>query len=566
VGFLSPPPSPVIGREGAGGREGNWRQNTRAGYNTHRMPELTWTGKSAVKNHHDTVPFRLLKPDPELSLPSGAARVSEKDNLLVQGDNLLALKALLPYYAGQVKCIYIDPPYNTGNEGWVYNDNVNSPEMKEWIDKTVGKEAEDLNRHDKWLCMMYPRLQLLKQFLREDGCIAVSIDDSELSNLKLLMDEIFQHSNFLGTLIWKRRQNVDSRTKNGISIDHEYMIIYGRTSISRFRGQNKDLEKYKNPDNDPRGKWSSDNLLGLANIQQRPNLHYELIDPNTGDKYPCSETGWRYSRETMAKLISEGKILWPTKKTGRPRLKRFLNELKSDFTGFSSVLSAPFNTQATTELKSILDGEDSFDFPKPSGLVANYVEQTTHFNTNDIVLDCFAGSGTTGHAVLALNKEDGGNRRFILVEMDSHIAPNITAERLRRVASGYGETPGLGGGFVYCTLGEPLLDETGAIRSSVTWAELARHVFFSETGVALVGEVTQDSGFLGVHNGTAYYLLWNGDGTAALTPASLKKLPAHPDGTEGKRVVFAEACLLSGARLETEGIVFKQVPYEVKTR
>ncbi|WP_395090505.1 site-specific DNA-methyltransferase [Armatimonas sp.] len=530
------------------------------------MPELTWTGKSAVKNHHESVPFRLLKPEPNLSLPQGASSLSEKGNLLVQGDNLLALKALLPYYAGQVKCIYIDPPYNTGNEGWVYNDNVNSAEMKEWIHKTVGKEAEDLNRHDKWLCMMYPRLQLLKQFLRDDGVIFISIDDNEISNLTIAANEIFGTSNLLGNFIWRRRPVPDARNLTGISTDHEYVLCYGKGKAKnfKFRGSEKDLSKYSNPDNDPRGLWMSDNLTGLANERERPNLHYDLIDPKTGKIYkPNLSRGWSAGKDRMQMLITENKILWPKSDSGRPRLKRFITDMQSDTTGFSTILTSATNVEGSKEQVSIF-GEKVFAFPKPVGLIKDLLRQVS--SDNDLVLDSFAGSGTAGHAVLGLNKDDGGNRRFILVEMDSHIASNITAERLRRVASGYGDMPGLGGEFTFCTLGETLLEPAGAINPKVSWGELARHIFFSETGTAISGALDESTGLLGVHNGTAYYLLWKGDGTGALTNKSLKTLAPHPDGEGQPRVVFAEACLIAPGRLATEGILFKQVPYEVKTR
>jgi len=226
------------------------------------MPTLDWIGKKAVVNHHREVPYRLIHCDGELS-----AGDPDAGNLLVQGDNLEALKALLPYYAGKVKCIYIDPPYNTGNEGWVYNDNVNSPEMKRWLESTVGKEGEDLTRHDKWLCMMYPRLMLLKRFLCDDGAIFVSIDDNEVANLRLMMDEIFGASRFVACLIWKRRETADNRNVDGVSPDHEYLLCYSGSGSLRFRGREKDLTKYSNPDKDKRGPWMRDNLTGLADAR-----------------------------------------------------------------------------------------------------------------------------------------------------------------------------------------------------------------------------------------------------------------------------------------------------------
>ena len=252
------------------------------------MPTLNWIGKEAVVNHHRQVPFHLLKDVPDL-----ACGEPGEGNLIVQGDNLVALKALLPYYAGQVKCIYIDPPYNTGNENWVYNDNVNSPLMREWLGKVVGKEGETLDRHDRWLCMMYPRLALLRQFLRQDGVILISIDDHEYERLKLTMNETFGAENHVATFIWKRRTATDSRNLNGISGDHEYILCYQRTAGFRVQGQAKDLGKYTNSDNDSRGPWMSDNLTGLANPAERPNLHYEIVNPKTGISYkPHPSRGW----------------------------------------------------------------------------------------------------------------------------------------------------------------------------------------------------------------------------------------------------------------------------------
>jgi len=391
------------------------------------MPTLDWIGKKAVVNHHRQVPFRLLQECPELSVGDPAA-----GNLLVQGDNLLALKALLPYYAGKVKCIYIDPPYNTGNEGWVYNDAVNSPEIRRWLGRVVGPEAQDLSRHDKWLCMMYPRLSLLRQFLTEDGAIFVSIDDTEAHSLRMLMDELYGPQNWVCTLIWKRRQTPDSRNLNGVSADHEYVLCYSRSARVRFRGQEKDLTKYSNPDNDPRGPWMSDNLTGLANAEERPNLHYDIVHPTTGRRYPPhASRGWIYGRERMAELMVDGRLLWRKSSTGRPRLKRCLSDMKAETTGFSTVLQAPANVAGTKELNQLL-GEKAFAFPKPAGLIEMLIAQVTE--RHSLVLDSFAGSGTTGQAVLALNKVDGGHRRFMLVEMDEAIAGAVTSERLRRGA------------------------------------------------------------------------------------------------------------------------------------
>ena len=560
------------------------------------MPTLNWIGKDAVVNHHKEVPFHLLKCDEKLSVPPSSLRDTPPKfsefggsrrgvgNLLVQGDNLLALKALLPHYAGQVKCIYIDPPYNTGNEGWVYNDAVNSPEMKEWLGKVVGSETEDLSRHDKWLCMMYPRLVLLREMLREDGVIFVSIDDNEEGNLRLLMDEVFTRQCFVAKLVWKSRQYLDSRALSGISTDHEYIFAYTKTpGAIKFKGKERDLAKYSNPDNDSRGFWMSRSILGLATKEQRPNLHFNLVDPATKIAYPCPpNTGWRYSQETMAQKISEGRILFPKTKNGRPREKVFLNELKTDATGFPSVIDDIFTAQGSLEIRQILGGQ-VFAFPKPSDLIVRLIEQVT--DTESIVLDSFAGSGTTGHAVLQLNKEDGGNRRFILVEMDENICQNITAERLKRVSQGYEwkdqkgnkrKEEGLGGGFRFCTLGETLFDADGQIRREVSFEDLARHVYFTETGQPLPERTpssrrTRSSGtdfpLLGVHNGVAVYLLYNGvmkdksrDGGNVLTRPLLASLPEH----DGAKVIYGNGCLLGENTLRSLNITFRQVPYEIK--
>lgn len=531
------------------------------------MPTLNWIGKDAVIRHHKDVPFRLLEPDAGLSHGDGS-----EGNLIVEGDNLHALKALLPKYAGKVKCIYIDPPYNTGNEGgdgkgWTYSDNVNSPEIRRWLGEHVQKEGEDLSRHDKWLCMMYPRLVLLKQFLSKDGIIFISIDDISHNLLSILMDELFGRARFLTSFVWKSRRNLDSRHNKNVSVDHEYVVAYSLYDF-RLRGANKDKTKYSNPDNDPRGPWMSDNLVGLATIDRRPNLHYDLIDPETGIVYPPTGKGWRYSQDTMGQKIAEGRIIWPRSATGRPRHKKFLNELQSETTGFSSILEVGNTNEGGEVLKAIFD-EDVFMFSKPPSLIQELIEQST--DKDSIILDSFAGSGTTAHAVLKQNAEDGGNRKFILVEMEEKIAQAITAERVRRVAGGYTnakeeEVAGLGSGFQYCRLSEePLFNEFGDIRDDVTFAQLADFVWFSETGLGFTG--AGDSPLLGVHEGMAIYLLFNGilgdrrpQGGNILTKAILDDLPPH----DGPKVIYAAATRLGSAALQREQVIFKQTPYAIE--
>ena len=361
-------------------------------------------------------------------------------NLIIEGDNFDALRYLRMTFAGRVKCIYIDPPYNTGNKDFVYNDR--------FVDK------EDLWRHSKWCEFMFQRLTLAKDLLSQDGVIFVSIDDNEVATLRLLMDKIFGSSKLIATLIWKSRQNKDNRNTNGVSNDHEYVIAYGE----RLRGEDRDLTQYTNDDNDNRGPWTSGNMVGLATKAQRPNLHYDLINPKTVINYGCPEKGWRYSPETMARLIKEERILWPQKASGRPREKSFLLELSSDVTGYSSLIGQGVYTRdGSSELRQIFDGRELFAFPKPSTLIAELLRQGTSDEHSPLIVDFFAGSGTTAHAVHKLNQEDGGNRRVILVssteatvdEPKKNICRDVCATRVRRVIEGYGDNPGLGGDFAY---------------------------------------------------------------------------------------------------------------------
>jgi len=530
------------------------------------MPTLNWIGKDAVIRHHKEVPFRLLEADAGLSHGEGSG------NLIVQGDNLHALKALLPKYAGKVKCIYIDPPYNTGNEGWVYNDKVNSPEINRWLGSVVGKEAEDLSRHDKWLCMMYPRMVLLKQFLAEDGAIFVSIDDNEVASLRLLMDEIFGRGNFVASVIWQKKYSTKADS-NFFSESHDYVVVYSRkiTSLILYglERTEKQLGIYKNPDNDPRGDWTSDNLL---RTEARDYAIYPIKSPNTGELFmPPSGSSWRYNEDKMAELMAEDRIWFGVNGDMRPRLKRFLTDVRTHivpqtFWGFDEV---GHSDSARKELNGIVS-ENSFATPKPSRLIQRILQIAS--DKDSIILDSFAGSGTTGHAVLKQNAEDGGTRKFILVEMEGKIAREITAERVRRVAGGYtnakGEAvEGLGGGFQFCTLSaEPLFNEFGDIRDDVRFAQLADFVWFAETGEGYTGKA--DSPLLGAKGGTAVYLLFNGilgdrrpEGGNILTQAVLDGLPEHKDGP---RVIYAAATKIGAGEMARRNIVFKQTPYAIE--
>jgi len=541
------------------------------------MPTLDWIGKAAVVTHHKDVPYRLLEPVAELSLSSDAG---ENGNLIVQGDNLHALKALLPRYAGQVKCIYIDPPYNTGNEGWAYNDNVNSPEIRRWLGETVGKEGETLDRHDRWLCMMYPRLMLLRQFLREDGAIFVSIDDNEVATLRLLMDEVFGPQNFVASVLWQKKYAVANDHKT-IAPMHDYVLVYQRAPNWRRnllpRGEEKDqLYRYE----DEKGRFRPDNYTCSKTAEERPNLYYAVRNPNTGEIiWPKRTRVWAYSPEEHLRHIAEGLIYWGKDGTGKvPAYKRYKHALRNadgvvpqslwmhDFAGHTD--------GARKELREVLfDVPSVSDFatPKPTQLIQRILQIAS--DPDSLILDSFAGSGTTAHAVLKQNAEDGGNRRLILVEMDQHIARNVTAERVRRVATGYTNSKGqpvegLGGGFQFCTLSkEPLFEAGGQIRESVTFAELAEFVWFAETGTGYTGQ--GDSPLLGIHEGRAIYLLYNGIlkdrsdlGGNVLNSRTLAVLPPHA----GPRLVYAARCRFDAARLKALGLGFKQLPYELVSK
>ena len=537
------------------------------------MASLNWIGKESVVNHHREVPYRLLKGDPKLSVGEDGGVGS--GNLLVQGDNLEALKALLPYYGGKVKCIYIDPPYNTGNEGWVYNDNVTSPEMKAWLGKVVGKEAEDLSRHDKWLCMMYPRLALLAQFLTEDGAIFVSIDDNEVQNLRGLMDEVFGRRNFVASIIWQKRTSPDMRLQ--LSGAHEYVVCYGAKveslMLKRLPKTDKQRAAFKNPDKDPRGPWVSSDFTAQG---FRPNQMYTIKTPSGAEYEPPAGVCWKNIQPVFQELVKDNRIWFGKDGNGMPRRKTFLAESEGNaaWTWWSND-EVGHSQEAKQEVDALI-GDDAFDTPKPVRLISRIIQMSA--DADSLIMDSFSGSGTTGHAVLAMNKADGGHRRCILVEIDSNIAQNITAQRLTRVIEGYHpgrdtkkeKVEGLGGGFRYVTLGPTLFDEFGHIRPDVRFADLAAHVFFTETGEPIPKTVNgKKSPLIGVCKGTAYFLLFNGilgdkrpDGGNVLTGDVLADLPMH----DGTRVVFGEACSLGAARLAREGVTFKQIPYEVKGR
>lgn len=534
------------------------------------MPTLNWIGKEAVVKHHKDVPYRLLEPVPELSCGD-----SGSGNLIVQGDNLHALKALLPRYAGQVKCIYIDPPYNTGNENWVYNDNVNSPEIRKWLGHVVGGEGETLDRHDRWLCMMYPRLVLLRQFLTEDGVIFISIDDNEVGHLRLILDEVFGYKNLIANVLWQKKFSPANDAK-WFSNSHDHILVYAKRKDiwqpNLLQRRETAQKNYSNPDNDSRGDWTSSDYTCNKSKDERPNLYYSITNPNTGEEiWPKATAVWRYNRETHDINIKNNMVWWGKNGTNRvPRMKKFKFAVRQgtvpETIWFHTEVG---NTQEARKEVLNFNPDSPFSTPKPVRLINRILEIGTE--SDSLVLDSFTGSGTTAHAVLKQNAADGGKRRFILVEMDDNIARNVTAERVRRVAQGYTNAKderveGLGGGFQFCKLSdEPLFTPDGQVRADVTFAQLAEFVWFIETGIGFTGKA--DSPLIGVYEGRAVYLLYNGiikdksvAGGNVLTGPVYESLPKF----DGPKVIYAAACRLGAARLMREGIIFKQTPYALE--
>jgi adenine-specific DNA-methyltransferase len=400
------------------------------------VTELLFKGKEFVFNHHLTVPFRPLEPVPAKGI--GPARLD--GNLIIHGDNLHGLKALLPIYAGKIDCIFIDPPYNTGNEGWSYNDNVNSPMIKEWLNANpIG--IEDGLRHDKWCAMMWPRLRLLHELLAENGSIWITLDDNEAHRAISMLDEIFGEDNFVANISWQKKYSVSNNAIGQASIkDHVVCYAKSRDYIANLLDRTDESEaRYSNRDNDPRGPWKAVDYLNQADKEKRPNLCYDIRNPTTNQIVTNRIKAWKFSFETHVKHINDNRLWWGEKGDNSvPALKLYLSEVRGGMTPHDWWPHAEVGH--TDEAKKMLDNFDLsvvFDTPKPVRLVARILQIAS--KPNSIILDSFAGSGTTAHAVLEANKRDGGNRRFILVEGEDY-ADNLTAERIRRVIKGYSFT------------------------------------------------------------------------------------------------------------------------------
>ena len=579
------------------------------------MPTLNWMGKEKVVNHHRDVPYRVLERVPEKGVLDSHG--SDCGNMIIHGDNLEALKALLPEYEGKVDCIYIDPPYNTGNEGWVYNDNVNEPRIRKWIGDVVGKEGEDFSRHDKWLCMMYPRLQLLRKLLSPTGAIFISIDDTELANLRLVCDEIFSPSCFVSDVSWQRNYSTRNDSK-GIPAEVEHMLVYSKAPGWQPRKLPRTSEmdsKYKNPDNDVMPWRSSDAFAPGAATHQ--GMVYAIQHPFTGKLlYPYSGSCWRYQQDKMldymngwcpyvlkdlddadrraevcgldasevregvkgivlAQSVEESKAMasaiqetgpWPRfffSRNGKGGIARKTyidsvgGRLPTNYWPYSEV---GHTDEAKKEIKTIFGGKAPFDTPKPTRLIERVLQIAA--GDDALVLDSFAGSGTTAHAVLRLNAVDGGSRRFILAELDGY-ADTVTAERVRRVIAGYGEgsnaVDGVDSGFSYYELGPALFQSDGAVNPDVTRADLARYVWATETRASYEDLTGEHPYLLGEHAQAVYYLAWEPCEETTLTYDLLRSLPRKGSPT----VIYADRCAIAPERLDEMGVVFKRVPDQI---
>ena len=581
------------------------------------MPTLEWIGKNKVVNHHQEVPFRVLERQYSFDEQGQHTENNGSENMIIHGDNLEALKALLPQYEGKVKCIYIDPPYNTGNEGWCYNDNVSDPHIQKWLGEVVGKEGEDLTRHDKWLCMMYPRLMLLQKLLAEDGVIFISIDDNELYNLKSICDEIFGASCYASDVAWQRTYSTRNDSK-GIVNEVEHILVYSKepewnpNKLPRTEEMNA---RYSNPDNDVCAWKSTDAFAPGASTHQ--GMVYAIQNPFTGVLlYPSNGRHWSLGQDQMFEImsqwgeyelreiddvqkrasicgVSEEQVKssvkaimlsdnlenaaqkasaiynhgqWPLFYFGQDgkggiRRKTYLNNVGGRIpTNFWPFSETGHTDEAKKEMLAIFDGKATFDTPKPHRLIEFVLKVA---GTQDaLILDSFAGSGTTAHAVLNMNKADGGHRKFILVEMGDY-ADTITAERVKRVIKGYGEgknaVEGTGGSFSYYELGEPLLLPSGILNEKVGAEKIRDYIWYTETKKPLPDHKNSNPYFLGENNSTAYYFFYEPQKVCVLNYDFVATIPEKAEGY----IIYADRCTLSEQELQQLGITFKKIPRDI---
>lgn len=589
------------------------------------MPTLHWIGKDKVINHHMDVPFKVLEHSYGFDNGTQTDQETNSGNKIIHGDNLEALKALLPEYEGRIKCIYIDPPYNTGEEKWRYNDNVNHPQIKKWIGDVVGNDELDLTRHDKWLCMMYPRLKLLHKLLDDDGVVFISIDDNENFRLRIICDEIFGHKQFVTCLVWEKKKKGTHLDKKRISIK-EYIYVYCKNKSS-FKGLVGEVKSEKetypciNPGNKrairiiPKGTKSTyrDKNYKLPKGSQisAGNMYLELIDDLELKEGRLLndvqiEAEWRYSQDNLNQFAKDDELyftrdLYLRREVTDVRYKKLkdllfrveydeINELKNKL--ISELEKDSRDSDLILELKErinslenihhldsndlenlnntgwgsnedgdeeqrLIFGKKIFDFPKPSKLITKLLSSTLF--KKGYFLDSFAGTGTTAHAILQLNKIDNGSRKFILIELEDY-AESTTAERVKKVISGYNSNEGTGGSFDFYELGQPMFLEDGNLNELVGVERIRQYVYYTETKTPLIAIKHKDNKhFLGKHNDTAYYFHYEQDEVTTLDHAFLATMNTKAE----QYVIYADNCLLTKDFMTKHNIIFKKIPRDI---
>lgn len=571
------------------------------------MPYIDWMGKNDVVNHHKRIPYKTIECKETIG-------DENSQNMIIKGDNLLALKSLLPYYASSVKMIYIDPPYNTGNTSWVYNDNMDSPVIKKWLEKTVN--AEDLSRSDKWLCMMYPRLKLLRELLKEDGVIFISIDDAEVAHLRMICDDIFGKENFITSIMWKRKKEISNDSKN-IATQGEYIFIYGKSNNTKlyFEKLSDDyIDKSYSLPNEiyPLDKWRPVPITVSKGLNGG-GYNYPIETPSG----KIHNKLWAYPENSYKKLLNENKIYFGKNNDAIPQRVAYLFESQGKPTSnyWDDIAT---NKEGKKEIISIF-GDNFFDTPKPVALIKKFLELSTL--ENDIILDSFAGSGTTAHAVLEQNALDGGNRKFILIETMDY-AKDITAERVKRVVEGYSFTgkdkttlfekkltttdilnpekiqklsleankiieekkdnfdkieksfdsntlkidgvkdiksfkEGIGGGFKYCELSEDIFDEFGELNPKLTFAQIAKHIYFVEFKKPICKDEIHEP-YVGEYENRFIYFFEN-----RFKVTDMKKIIKEHKSYK-QIIIYTKKTSLSEDELKNHNITVRYIPYDIK--
>lgn len=581
------------------------------------MPTLHWIGKEKVINHHLDVPFKVLEHSYAFEEGTQITNETNSGNKILHGDNLEALKSLLPQYEGKIKCIYIDPPYNTGNESWVYNDNVNDPKIKKWLGQVVGKESEDLSRHDKWLCMIYPRLKLLQKLLADNGAMVISIGHHEVFNLVSVCNELFGNKQIIPITV----QTSGGKPSAGFNIQHEYLIFivpkdfnpnpllfsggknrspYEGLTLATFDKKQRPNQAYPVYVNEKDGS-----LFGIGrSLQERirtgiyngklEDFHYDYEESPAGTVaiWPVTSKGkecvWRLIPSRLTNDWEKGYIkISPNKAKDSLNkysiqylpsgvIKKIENKVLAVTGNEAGVptltfgdnqtvggqvptiwIEKPFYSVKGTNILSDVFNRKAFNYPKSLELITEVVSAIS--SKDDIILDSFAGSGTTAHAVLNLNKEDGGNRKFILVEMEDY-AETITAERVKRVINGYADTEGTGGSFDFYKLGEPLFLEGNHLNESIGTEKIRKYIWYTETKTPLLKSAHKDnSHYLETYNNTAYYFYYDKTQITTLNHDFLATLKTKAE----QYVIYADNCILTKEFMTQNNIIFKKIPRDI---